>query len=269
MKISGGVTWCCVALLLALTSVSAVQRELNSISDLKKINFGQSVPKHSLLLLHWFANTVTIDENNVISLTFDPNSTAYGSHHYGNCEGLLDPLPWRSHYRYYTIGNLAQETFNPLPRYVARPQRDFAGENRDRIIVRVREENTGRQTFWWVDHVYITQHFHYQREYDPAHTYSITTNLLREIREFSVGPNQQPLPYLRNRFGSSADDVDIENAWDQLACLGLLLYIVLEERSSSFGKHSGLYNRNDWCAAFANCCRIFVVLLICRYIMSI
>ncbi|XP_010770110.1 uncharacterized protein [Notothenia coriiceps] len=277
MKISGRVTCCCVALLLALTSVSAVQRELNSINDLKKINFGQSVPKHSLLLLHWFANTVTIDENNVINLTFDPNSRAYGSHHYGNGERLLDPLPWRSHYRYYTIGNLAQETLNPLPRYVARPRRDFAGENRDRIIVRVREENTGRQTFWWVDHVYITQHFHYQGEYDPAHTYSITTNLLREIREFSVGPNQQPLSYLRNRFGSSADDVHIENAWDQLACLGLLLYIVLEERSPftpqsnrpTYVRNSALYIQNDWFTAFANCCMIFVVLLICHYIMSI
>jgi len=66
--------------------VSAVQRKLKSISDLKNINFGQSVPKHSLLLLHWFANTVNIDENNVINLTFDPNDGDYGSHYYGNFE---------------------------------------------------------------------------------------------------------------------------------------------------------------------------------------
>ncbi|KAJ4932417.1 hypothetical protein JOQ06_010840 [Pogonophryne albipinna] len=99
VKISGRVTWSCVALLLALTSLSAVQKELDSISDLKKINFDQSVPKHSLLLLHWFANTVNIDEDDVIELTFDPDSGYYGSHHYGNFEGLLDPLPRGNQYR--------------------------------------------------------------------------------------------------------------------------------------------------------------------------
>ncbi|KAK1878202.1 Colicin I receptor [Dissostichus eleginoides] len=86
MKMLGGVTWCCVALLLALTSVSAVQKTLKSINGLKKINFGQSVPKHSLLLLHWFANQIDIDNNDIIQLTFDPNSGEYGSHHYGNYE---------------------------------------------------------------------------------------------------------------------------------------------------------------------------------------
>ncbi|XP_010774391.1 uncharacterized protein isoform X2 [Notothenia coriiceps] len=236
MKISGSVTWCCVALLLALTSVSAVQKKLKSISDLKKINFGQSVPKHSLLLLHWFANTVTIDDNDVISLTFDPNSRDYGSHHYGNFEGLLDPLPRQrgNQYRYYAIGNLHQETSDPLPPYVAHPQRDYEGENRDRIIVRVREPNSGRQTFRRIDEVYITQHYDTSENqgtlYDPGHTYRITMNLLRQIREFAVGPNQLPLSYLRNRFGSSADDAQIRNTWGHLACLGLLLYIVLGER---------------------------------------
>ncbi|KAI4787302.1 hypothetical protein KUCAC02_007751 [Chaenocephalus aceratus] len=281
MKISGGVTWCCVALLLALTSVSAVQRELNSISDLKKINFGQSVPKHSLLLLHWFANTVTIDENNVISLTFDPNSRAYGSHHYGNFEGLLDPLPWRSQYRYYTIGSLNQDQSMQLPPYVVRPSRQYEGENRDRIIVRVREQNTGWQVFRRIEHVYITQHIQNHAEYDPAHTYSITTNLLREIREFSVGPNQQPLSYLRNRFGSSADDAQIRNTWGQLACLGLLLYIVLGERhlftpQSNYTpqvRQQSAYTpdnrQTDWCAAFVKCCMIVVALLIGLFILAI
>ncbi|KAL3053867.1 hypothetical protein OYC64_006240 [Pagothenia borchgrevinki] len=230
MKISGGVTWCFVALLLALTSVSAVQRELNSISDLKKINFGQSVPKHSLLLLHWFANTVTIDEDDVIELTFDPDSGDYGSHHYGNFEGLLDTLPRGNQYRYYTIGSLSQDQSMQLPSYVFRPSRQYEGENRDRIIVCVREQNTGQQVFRRIDQVYITQHIPNHAEYDPAHTYSITTNLLRQIREFSVGPNQ--LSYLRNRFGSSADDVQIRNTWGHLACLGLLLYIVIQEKHS-------------------------------------
>ncbi|KAK1877467.1 Anthranilate phosphoribosyltransferase [Dissostichus eleginoides] len=283
MKISGRVTWCCVALLLALTSVSAVQKKLKSINDLKKINFGQSVPKHSLLLLHWFANTVNIDENNVISLAFDPNDGDYGSHYYGNFEELLDPLPRPrgNQYHYYTIGNLRKETSNPLPSYVARPRRAFAGENRDRIIVLVREQNTGWQTSWRIDHVYITQHFQYQGEYDPDHTYRITTNLLREIREFSVGEDQQPLSYLRNRFGSSADDFDIENTWGHLACLGLLLYIVLGERhpftpQSNYtpqvtqqSAYTPDNRQTSWCEAFEKCCMIVVVLLICLFIFAI
>ncbi|KAI4822197.1 hypothetical protein KUCAC02_007756 [Chaenocephalus aceratus] len=234
MKISGGVTWCCVALLLALTSVSAVQKTLNKINGLKKIYFGQSVPKHSLLLLHWFANEIDIDNNDIIQLTFDPYSGDYGSHHYGNFEELLDPLPQGNQYHYYTIGNLHQDTSNPLPAYVAHPGADYEGENRDRIIVRVREQNR-RRAYQMIDQVYITQHYDTSENlgtpYDPDHTYSITTNLLRQIREFALGQNQ--LSYLRNRFGSSADELQIRNAWGPLACLGLLLYIVIQEKHSS------------------------------------
>ncbi|KAG8007029.1 hypothetical protein GBF38_023149 [Nibea albiflora] len=89
---SGGVLSCGVALLLALTSVSAAPK-LKSINGLKDIDFGSSVPEHSLVLLHWFANTVEIDDNNVIWLDFDPNCGDYGLHYYRNAEGLLDPLP--------------------------------------------------------------------------------------------------------------------------------------------------------------------------------
>ncbi|KAI3359251.1 hypothetical protein L3Q82_002770 [Scortum barcoo] len=200
MKITGRVTSCCVALFLALTSVSAVHKKLDSINDLKKIDFGQSVPKHSLVLLHWFANTVDVDNNNVIWLTFDPNGGDYGSHHYGNFEGMLDQLPWG--YRYYTIGNLYQETPMSLPSHVLRPQSlEYVGRNRDRIIIRVTVQNTGGRARQRIDRLYITQHSH-DASYDPDHTYQITTNLLRQIREFSLGQNQQRLSSLRNRFGT-------------------------------------------------------------------
>ena len=220
---SGRVTSCFVALLLVLTSVSAAHRKLKSIKDLKKIDFGQSVPKHSLILLHWFANEVNIDNNNIIQLTFDPNSD-YGSHHYGNYERLLDPLP--QGHRYYTVGNLNQDTFDRFPGYVVDPPMEYEGENMDRIIIRVQGQR--------IDQVYITQHYdtseHQGTSYDPVHTYQITVNLLRQIREFSVRDGQQQLLYLRNRFGSDADDGDIREAWGSLACLGLFLYIVIEEK---------------------------------------
>ncbi|XP_070836593.1 uncharacterized protein [Chaetodon trifascialis] len=228
---------CCVVLFLALTSVSAAHKKLKSITDLKKINFGQSVPKHSLVLLHWFANEVNIDNNNVIWLTFDPNRD-YGSHHYGNYEELLDPLPRGNiRYRYYTVGNLYQDVSVRLPSYVVNPPTEYVGGNRDRIIIRVQDQNTGQAALQRIDQVYITQHYDTSEDlgtrYDPDHTYQITTNLLRQIREFSVRNNQMPMLYLRNRFQSHADDTSIRNTWGNLACLGLFLFIVIEEKYSS------------------------------------
>ncbi|XP_022608176.1 uncharacterized protein LOC111227070 [Seriola dumerili] len=246
MKMSRRVTSCCVALFLTLTSVSAV-RKLNSINDLREINFGQSVPTHSLLLLYWFANIVDIDRNNVIHLTFDPNNEDYGSHHYGNFEGLLEQRPYG--HQYYTVGNLKQDSPRRLPSYVLHPKAEYAGRNRDRIIIRVRDQNTGWQR---IDRVYLTQHYgapEHPGTYDPDHTYEITTNLLREIREFSV-ENRQSLMFLRDRFGGNANDFqlqDIRNTWGQLAGLGLLLFIVLQR-----GRYSNQSNYRPQQAARRN-----------------
>uniref|UniRef100_A0A4W6C874 Uncharacterized protein n=1 Tax=Lates calcarifer TaxID=8187 RepID=A0A4W6C874_LATCA len=194
-------------------------RMLNSINDLKKINFGHSVPKHSLLLLHWFANEVDIDNNNVIWLTVDLNDGDYGSHHYGNFEGLLDQLPHEYvRYQYYTIGNLHQDTSVPLPSYVTHPRSEYAGKNEDRIIIRIREPNKEERESQRIDRVFITQHSGY-RTYDPEHTYEITTNLLRQIREFSVsvGEDQSSITYLRDlmmttrQSGSYDTSVNLDN----------------------------------------------------------
>ncbi|XP_035037056.1 uncharacterized protein LOC118123656 [Hippoglossus stenolepis] len=242
MRMSGRVMSCCAALFLALASVSAVER-LNSINDLKKINFGQSVPKHTLLLLHWFANVVDIDSNNIVRLTFDPNDDDFGSHHYGNFERMLEQTPYG--YKYYTVGNLLLDEREQLPDYVVHPRAEYAGRNWDRIIFRVRLQSTGWQTLQQMDRVYITQHYGIpgNTTYDPEHTYEITTNLLRQIREFSVGANS--LMILRNRYGSNASDFqlsEIRNIWGNLACLGLLLFIVIQER----------YNFIQQCAILQN-----------------
>lgn len=221
MQISGRAASCFAVLLATLACASAVQK-LTSISSLKKIQFGKTVPKHCLILLHWFANEIEFDNNNIMRLTFDPNGD-YGSHHYGNYEGILVPV--RRGCRYYTIGNLNQETTVPLPDYVMHPRRDYGGENRDRIILSASQQV--------IHQVFITQHYEtWQQQgtlYDPNHTYQITTALLREIREFSIRDNNLPLLYLRNRYQSNADMDHLKQTWGNLACLGLFLAIVIKE----------------------------------------
>ncbi|XP_075942232.1 uncharacterized protein LOC142944913 [Anarhichas minor] len=284
MEKTGRVMICCVALLLVLTSVSAVQRDLDSIDDLKEINFGQSVPKHSLVLLYWFANAVNIDEDDDISLSFDPDSRDYGSHRYHNSEGMLDRLPRGNVYRYYTLGSLNQGASMQLPRYVVRPPaREYVGSNRERIIIRVRGPNTGRRALQNIDQVYVTQHIDQEGEYDPDDTYMITTNLLRQIREFSGGQNQQQLWQLRNRFGSNADLSHIRNTWGaKLAGLGLLLLIVIQERYSSnqqnrpatnftpqsCDRHANVEN-NGWCYALLKCIIFIIFVLIVIFICMV
>ncbi|XP_033472726.2 uncharacterized protein LOC117250875 [Epinephelus lanceolatus] len=244
-KTSGRVTSCCVALFFTLTSVSAVQKR-HSINGLKNIDFEQSVPKHSLVLLYWFANTVSID-NNVIWLTFDPNGD-YGSHRYYNEENLLSSAPLSRGYKYYTIGNLNRDTPVPFPHYVFNPPiPEYVETNMDRIIICVREQNSGWGALQRIDQVYITQHRENQRTYDREHTYQITTNLLRQIREFSVGQNQQQLQRLRNDYESNADDSSIRKTWGDLAGLALLLFIVIQEKYSStqHNRHENGRNQLD------------------------
>lgn len=166
---------CAAALLLHLTCVTAAQK-LNNINDLRKIQFDQSVPRHSLQLLHWFANQVDIHPYG-IRLNFNPHSD-FGSHHYANSNGLL---PYRPRgYQYYTVGNLNRTGAEELPNYVRYPQHDNNGNNRARIIFRAHEQT--------IDLVYLTQHYgnNQNSDYDPAHTYGISAGLLRELRQVST-----------------------------------------------------------------------------------
>lgn len=169
---------CAAALLLHLTSVSAVQK-LNNINDLKRIQFGWSVPRHSLQLLYWFANQVDMLDNE-IRLNFNPNSH-YGAHHYGNFDGILPQLP--AGYHYYTVGNLNKEGAQQLPDYVRYQQHSNDGYNKARIVFRVRGQT--------IDRVYLTQHGDEGSSYDPNHTYEIPTCLLREFSGLSRSSLEQ------------------------------------------------------------------------------
>lgn len=183
LKMSRKIVSYCAALLLTVTSVYAARRSLNSINDLKTCH--QFDHTNILELLHWFACKVDIDYNNIIQLTFDPNSGAFCCHYYINQEGLLESPPWG--YHYYTIGNFHQATSASLPSYVVNSQRNTVG-NSARILIRV---NEGRQ----IDQVFITQHYdEYENQgssYDPEQTFRITTNFLRQLRKRSVNEIQQ------------------------------------------------------------------------------
>ncbi|MEQ2234941.1 hypothetical protein ILYODFUR_036566 [Ilyodon furcidens] len=185
LKMSGNTASFCVALLLTLTSAYAAQKTLNSISQVKNC---VPQPTNILELLRWFANIVKIDNYGTIRLTFDPN-TDYGSHHYGNFENILDRSPWG--YKYYTVGNLHKDSSNQLPPYVVQARSGSIGWNRARIIFSATECDG----IWNIRQVYITQHYgtsiYNGTNYDPEHTYLITTNLLREFRGWSVSEIQQ------------------------------------------------------------------------------
>ncbi|XP_030198223.1 uncharacterized protein LOC115532526 isoform X1 [Gadus morhua] len=224
-----------LVLFLSILRTESTIGILNSINDLKKIPFGQSVPQHSLVLLHWFANTIEFDNNDLIELTFEPSNGDYGTHHYGNYEGVLDRLPPGQ--RYYTLGNInPNNNGNSLPSYVTGQRNHLLGSeelNRARIIFSLLDQDT-------IDQVFITQHYEANQGlgtgYDPVHTYQITFNLLRVLRVFSLDRRQHSeLSEIGGDFGSSIDYDELSslrNRWGQLGCVGLLLFIVINERNT-------------------------------------
>uniref|UniRef100_A0A668VCM3 Uncharacterized protein n=1 Tax=Oreochromis aureus TaxID=47969 RepID=A0A668VCM3_OREAU len=174
------------------------------------VGFGQSVPEYSLRLLHWFANEIDINNDDIL-LTFDPNSGDYGSHRYHNDEELLDPLP--RGYRYYTVGNIYQDASLELPDYVT--ESDIEESNRVRIIVRVRQQNAARI----IDQVYITQHYETYEdrgtEYDPQHTYQVTVCLLRAIRNSA---DDLQLEHIRNMWATQNGSYCVSSVQCLLMC---------------------------------------------------
>lgn len=211
-----------------------MSKMLNSINDLVKISDGDSVSKHSLILLYWFAKTIHIDDWDNMRLTFDVNRGDCGSHWYGNYEHMLEPLP--SGYNYYTIGNLYKGHSSLLLNYVVNPPRTYEGNNRDRIIVRVQR---GGET---IDQVYITQHASDPQwsSYDARCTYRISPTLIKQLRRLNVNENQ--MPHLRELLRSEGNNFQTRPSPDyQCSCLLVLIFLlvlVLFCIFYFFGKHA-------------------------------
>lgn len=97
---------CSLLLFCTLTTIySYLNETLDTTNELENTEFGCTFPRHGRMLLHWFANNINMDNNNIMTLHFEPSREDYGFHRYCNKEGLLPSLV-NSTDRYYTLGNL-------------------------------------------------------------------------------------------------------------------------------------------------------------------
>ncbi|XP_071015454.1 uncharacterized protein [Oncorhynchus clarkii lewisi] len=193
---------------MSLASVSNIKQTLISIHDITGIEFGHTFPRHGLVLLHWLANNIHNDNNGNMRLKFNPSRGDYGFNFYGNADRPR-PLPFlpSESGSYYSLGNIdGNYNYNgatALPDYVTQsfynswiPER-----NRDRVIIRVREEGSNQ---FIVDEVYITQHYPPNENrgsvYDPDNTYPVS-------------------------FSLKINDNSVENIWTHTPGLALLLAI--------------------------------------------
>ncbi|XP_071217288.1 uncharacterized protein [Salvelinus alpinus] len=216
----------CFILCLSLASVCAINGTLNSIDDLRDKKFGHIFPRHGLMLVHWLANTIQMD-NNDMTLNFNPTRRDYGIHFYGNADKPC-PLPplSRRHGSYYSLGNIGRNNNNgamALPLYVTQGFEN----NRDRVVLRVREEEPNQHI---VDEVYVTQHYPRNGNrgtgYDPIKTYRVNVSLLRQIQNLSnINLNVIPQTYDAEINHSSLQS--LRNTWRDTPGLALLLALVL------------------------------------------
>ncbi|XP_028833388.1 uncharacterized protein LOC114788715 isoform X2 [Denticeps clupeoides] len=176
--------WC---LLLSLSLVIAADiQTLGSIKDLEGKAFGQHFPHHGLMLLHWFASLIDIDENNIIRFkkqSFDP-VTNFPFHPYENDAKSLPKIIQTRKRAYFSVGNLKNGLVGQLPSYVTQEfynSQSYEDRNRDRIVVVI--------DAWYapvrIDQVYITQdsiNSHPNGTEGDSHpTYQASPQLLRQI----------------------------------------------------------------------------------------
>ncbi|XP_036439527.1 uncharacterized protein LOC118816996 [Colossoma macropomum] len=190
----------CFALLFIGASIADIQT-LHDIKDLKGIEFGHEYPRHGLLLLHWLARHVTINQAEDYLLHFDPVRQDYGFQHYENpqCTEEFGLPHWNDTLdrEYYSLGSLSSEAVRTqLPPYVTQdyynsldnPNRDL-----DLIIVRVQKSSPTI-----ADKVYITSIR--GCDDDQNKTHEISSKLLRQVQAL-----QKPVNILLTLLSDSWD----------------------------------------------------------------
>uniref|UniRef100_A0A9J7Z0F6 Uncharacterized protein n=1 Tax=Cyprinus carpio carpio TaxID=630221 RepID=A0A9J7Z0F6_CYPCA len=151
---------------------------LNELPQLKYSGFGQPWPRHGLNLLYWFAHDYIDFRNGQIVSIFSPQDGDFGFHEYHNrIEDDDDHIVPRQNLPYYEVGNLSST--DSLPHYVTK---NYTGQsdnsNIDRIMVSF---NSSWNIF---EKIYVTQHSD-EVHFDQNHTYCISTDLLKEIKQLS------------------------------------------------------------------------------------
>uniref|UniRef100_A0A4W5RV86 Uncharacterized protein n=1 Tax=Hucho hucho TaxID=62062 RepID=A0A4W5RV86_9TELE len=172
---------CIFFLLLPLALVSADIPVLNSIKDLRNIEFGHRFPRHGLMLLHFVSGGLFVDNNDALIPMFCPERGDWGFHHFNDYEELFPPLQDQNRQGYYAVGNISTPTAYSLNPYVTRSYYLTPG-NLERIMDRVVVRTSPNSPL--LEAVY-TQHYRGGSEYDPTNTYQISPDLLREIRILS------------------------------------------------------------------------------------
>uniref|UniRef100_A0A9J8CHI0 Uncharacterized protein n=1 Tax=Cyprinus carpio carpio TaxID=630221 RepID=A0A9J8CHI0_CYPCA len=149
-------------------------RTLKNLSDLKETRFGQPPPRHGLSLLWWFAHDcVQIDSNGRMTAKCNPTNGTFGFKRFHNSDNLLPKIKLP----YYEVGNL--HNAGSLPDYVTENYSGYSdSSNKDRIIVSF---NSRLNKF---EKIYVTQHSD-KVHFDQNHTYCISTDLLKEIKQLS------------------------------------------------------------------------------------
>ncbi|XP_071241130.1 uncharacterized protein [Salvelinus alpinus] len=172
---------CIFFLLLPLALVSAGIPVLNSINDLRNIEFGHRFPRHGLMLLHFISGCLDVD-NDALIPTFSPERRDWGFHEFYSNKGVFPPLQDKNTQGYYAVGNISTPTAYPLYPYVTHDYYLTPGNlerNMDRLVVRTCPNSP------LLEAVYITQQNQGSSEYDASNTYQISPALLREIRTLS------------------------------------------------------------------------------------
>ncbi|XP_070989538.1 uncharacterized protein [Oncorhynchus clarkii lewisi] len=99
--------------------------------------------------------------------------------------------------------------------------------NRDRVILRVREDGSNQ---FIADEVYVTQHYPPNENrgsaYDPDNTYRVNVSLLRQIQSLPT-IDQNDIPRIYNVEINHNSLQELENIWGHTPGMALLLAIVL------------------------------------------
>lgn len=173
--------FCNIIVYLVITSIYAM-KTINNIKDLRDTTtLVKEFPRHGLILLHWFANSVVVYPNGDVNLQFDPTLGSYGFHCHKN--KIFDRNEAFSDSQYFSLGDLSRGSSRMFPFYVVQDYHNsegFLGQNTDRVLIHVQNKSPTK-----VEKVYLTEYVGNQGEqiaYNLDNTYDISVQLLIQIQ---------------------------------------------------------------------------------------